>query len=194
MGLQLVPSSFGMPGEATRTAGGCTALRPAACSGRAPRAALQGCAGPLEPSQQIYGWGDEHTPRALLPRQLGFLRNALIASSAINDPRGQSAPGRVLLPQLLQPFCSRERGPELLHGRAPSQTTPSQTTPSQTTLSQTTHSSPEGWCPCRGMVVPASCSLCPLPLSRAGAVSVCVVRAGPAQAGRSRAAVAHGLG
>lgn len=36
----------------------------------------------------------------------------------------------------------------------------------------------------------------PLPpapeLSRA--VSVCVVRAGPAQAGRSRAAVAHGLG
>lgn len=106
MGLQLFPSSFGMPGEATRTAGGCTALRPAACSGRAPRAALQGCAGPLEPSQQIYGWGDEHTPRALLPRQLGFLRNALIASSAINDPRGQSTPGRVLLPGP-QGCCSR---------------------------------------------------------------------------------------
>lgn len=163
MGLQLFPSSFGMPGEATRTAGGCTALTSSvqreSSQSCAPgvRWALGAIAADLRPGRRA------HPPRPavpLLPRQLGFLRNALIASSAINDPRGQSAPGRVLLPRLLQPFCSRERGPELLHGRAPSQTTPS-----QTTLSQTTHPSPEGWCPRRGMVVPASCSLCPLPLS-----------------------------
>lgn len=54
----------------------------------------------------------------LLPRQLGFLRNALIASSAINDPRGQNAPGRVLLPGP-QGCCSRS---------APGNTAPSSCT------------------------------------------------------------------
>lgn len=109
MGLQLFPSSFGMPGEATRTAGGCTALTSSmqwessqSCT-PGVRWALGAIAADLRLGRRA------HPPRPavpLLPRQLGFLRNALIASSAINDPRGQSAPGRVLLPGP-QGCCSR---------------------------------------------------------------------------------------
>lgn len=153
MGLQLVPSSFGVPGEATRTAGGCTTL-PTGGAGGVQRESFQSCVpgGALGPWSNRSRFTAGETSTAPAPCRAPAAETAWISQECFNCLRCNqqstwpkrtwegAAPGA---PRLPQPFCSQEQGPELLHGRALSQTTPSQTTLSRTTLSETTHPSPE---------------------------------------------------